>query len=148
MASNTDSTDTKGSMTGGLMEQLEARLQELEPERFGAFLDWISKGEWGPKDIHLVKLKGPKVKTSITMSEPLLQAAIMEAESQGFSLGVSSLLEFMVWDFLGRPTELVETGLRGRGILRKPPLTRPGTRVGQRRPMVINNKQNDPENEC
>ena len=101
---------TKGD--GGIMAQLENRLQELGPDRLESFFAWISNGEWEAKPLHRVKLRGKKVKTSITMSEALLDAATSEAEKQGFTMGVSSLLEFVLWDFLGRPAHLVEEVLK------------------------------------
>lgn len=103
--------DSKGSIKtkGGVMAQLEARLQTLEPERFEAFLEWVGTEQWGPRPLHLVRFKGEKVKSSIAVSGLLLEAAKQEAQAQGFSHGISTLIEFLLWDYLGKPSNLVET---------------------------------------
>lgn len=113
MGANANITDIKtGSLdtkNGGIMGQLEARLLDLGPDRFEAFLEWISTQQWGSKPLHLVRFKGAKVKTSITVSDTLLEAAKQQAAAQGFTHGISTLLEYLLWDFLGKPEELVDS---------------------------------------
>lgn len=117
--------NTEGSIKpkGGVMAQLEERLQTLEPERFKAFLEWVGTEQWGSRPLHLVRFKGEKVKSSIAISGQLLEAAKQEAQAQGFSHGISTLIEFLLWDYLGKPSHLVETEPKARPT-RKPRATK------------------------
>ncbi len=111
MGTGTGIKDSKSSIKpkGGVMAQLEARLQEMEPERFEAFLEWVGTEQWGPRPLHLVRFQGEKVKSSIAVSGLLLEAAKQEAQAQGFTHGISTLIEYLLWDYLGKPSNLVET---------------------------------------
>lgn len=95
---------------GGIMDRLEERLGSLGPDRLEAFLDWISEEQWGSKPLHLVRFKGDKIKSSFAVSSLLLERAREQAKEQGFDYGTSTLLEYVLWDFLGKPADLVEKG--------------------------------------
>lgn len=116
MGTGTGIKDSKSSIKpkGGVMAQLEARLQEMEPERFEAFLEWVGTEQWGPRPLHLVRFQGEKVKSSIAVSGLLLEAAKQEAQAQGFTHGISTLIEYLLWDYLGKPSGMVETEPRPR----------------------------------
>lgn len=114
MALQTDSENIEGGSvteeTGDRMARLEAALQQLEPDRFEDFCRWVAEGQWtDSRSFNLARFKGAKVKTSISVSEDLLTEVIKRADQQGLKVSISTLLESLMWDFLGRPADLVET---------------------------------------
>ncbi len=125
------------------LDRLGELLNELTESRREAFFEWIKEGDEAeghppgsksppppgsacdpPLQGH-VRLVGPRRSTSVAISEPLLAALKEYFTAQGVRLSISALVELLIWQFLGSPTELVEKtpqAYRPRGVNVKDPL--------------------------
>ncbi len=89
------------------MSRLGQVLENLDSERFEAFLSWLESGEFTGQ-VESVRIKGPKKISSVAISEPLLNLVREEMRAQGVK-SLSSLVESLLWEYASRPPELVET---------------------------------------
>lgn len=117
MAGHTSQGDIKSQLN-----RLGALLSALPESRREAFFNWLREGDsapmgkaapsfrksYGPSPPPVIRLIGPRRSTSVALSEPLLVALRDYSTKQGIRLSMSALVEFLIWQFLGEPDELIE----------------------------------------
>lgn len=105
MERNTDNTDIEQ-----VLRRLGEKLSSLSDEKLEAFFDKLFDGD--DKPTMAVKLKGPRISTAISISKPLLQKLKRYMETTGIRSSVSAVVEYLVWQYLGEPVDLIETAPR------------------------------------
>ena len=123
--------------------RLDEALKKMPADRRAAFFRMLEEGEdrmdtppGGKRPTPLakverpvlqgaVRLAGKKRSTSVAISEPLLAALKQYSLEQGTRLSISALVELLIWQFLGSPTELIEKtpqAYKPRGVNVKDPM--------------------------
>jgi len=108
---------------GSQLDRLGQLLDELPEGRREAFFKWIEEadptppgGKSPPQVVRpeaapshgAIRLAGKRRSTSIAISEPLLERLKEYSLDQGIRLSISALIELLVWQFLGSPSDLLE----------------------------------------
>ncbi len=122
------------------LDRLGQLLDELPEGRREAFFKWIEEADPTPPGATqapqvaspgaapsqgAIRLVGKKRSTSVALSEPLLSALKEYSLHQGTRLSISALVEFLIWQFLGSPTDLIDKTLqayRPRGVNVRDPM--------------------------
>lgn len=119
MASNTDYSDVEKQL-----RRLGEKLSSLSEDRLEAFFDSLGEEDSTVKPALAVKLKGPRISTAISISRPLLDKLKRYMAENGVRSSVSAVVEYLVWEYLDCPDELIEKtprANRSRGTQAKDP---------------------------
>jgi hypothetical protein len=103
MASNTDNSDIEKQL-----RRLGEKLSSLSEDRLEAFFDSLGEEDSSVKPALAVKLKGPRISTAISISRPLLDKLKRYMAENGVRSSVSAVVEYLVWEYLDCPDELIE----------------------------------------
>ena len=103
MAGNTDNSDIEKQL-----RRLGEKLSTLSEDRLEAFFDRLGAEENVVKPALAVKLKGPRISTAISISRPLLEKLKRYMAENGVRSSVSAVVEYLVWEYLDCPDELIE----------------------------------------
>ena len=117
MESNADNQDIEN-----VLRLLGKKLSSMSEDNLEAFFDKLFSSDNGVvKSALAVKLKGPRVITAVNISRPLLDELKQHMVENGIRSSVSSVVEFLVWDYLGCPDELIEKAPRRNKRRGRPP---------------------------